>query len=398
MKSIKVLALLMLSNSSLAAVIDITAVYKPESYEVSGGRFINTTQCDIGRPIAYCDPQKPQESAVIVKLPVSITKTINSTQGKQSYSSYYRISGPKKVTLTNSVNGEQHELTFIPTNIGAKLIGMQYPIINGDKYPMGNIGGDCYTNQLVWSWWTDGLVTGQLFLYFIKDAIQNSASECYFNSGIGNGTSYKFDWVNYGFRMKTPNPLKMSNGKYVGSLKVTVGRNKDIDLGDATYSGGGEHELKFTLTVRHQLKVDFPRGEGEGHANFNLLPPSGWNNWINKGNRVPSVLQQELSFRLWCSAPYTVTLRCQYTSGTECALKNAKGHQAKLNTYYINLENEIINLSTKPYRFTPLWGPVINGARKIKFSVAGDVVTEMMKYPGTTYKGDVTLIFDAAID
>lgn len=74
MKSIKILVLLILSHSSLADVIDITAEYKPESYDVSGGRFINTTPCDVGRPVFYCDPQKPLESSVIVKLPASIEK------------------------------------------------------------------------------------------------------------------------------------------------------------------------------------------------------------------------------------------------------------------------------------------------------------------------------------
>ncbi|MGL5409813.1 MAG: hypothetical protein ACRDAP_14075, partial [Shewanella sp.] len=177
-----------------------------------------------------------------------------------------------------------------------------------------------------------------------------------------------------------------------------IGRNQDIDLGDGIYNGQLAHEVNIKLAVRHQLRVDFPKGEGEGRSKVTLLPPGGWNDWIHNGKGIPNKLQQELPFRLWSSAPFTVTLRCQYISGTECALKNAKGHQAKLNTYYINVENEMFNLSTTPYKFSSLRGPTINGARKIKFRVAGDVVTEMMKYPGSTYKGDITLIFDAAID
>ncbi len=140
----------MFSHSSLSDVIDITADYKPESCEVSGGRFINTTPCDVGQPISYCDPQKPLESSVIVKLPVSIAKTINSAKGKQNYLSYYRLSGPKKVTLTNSNNGEHHELAFIPTNIGAKVIKMEYPIVNNNRWPMHTIGGDCYQSFSTW--------------------------------------------------------------------------------------------------------------------------------------------------------------------------------------------------------------------------------------------------------
>lgn len=402
MKSIKILVLLIFSHFSLAGVIDITADYKPESYEVGGGRFINTTPCDVGPPVSYCDPQKPLESSVIVKLPVSIAKTISSMKGKQSYLSYYRISGPTKVTLTNSSNGEQHELTFIPTHIGAKVINMNYPLNNGNKWPMYPIGGDCSNDLQGWGWWSESIVTSQLFLHSIKGAAQNGPSECYYNSQLGDGTSYSVDWLNYGFRIKSPNPLTMSNGKYTGSLKIMVGRNKDIDLGDATYSGGTEHELKFTLTVRHQLKVDFPKGNSDGHSQVTLLSLGGWSNLIHSGKREPNILQQDLPFRIWFSAPFTVALRCQYqwSASSECALKDSKGRTVPLKTYYVNRLNEMTLLSTNKYKFVlPVQGkPVINAARAIRFQVVGGTVAEMMKYPGSSFKGDVTLIFDAAID
>ncbi|MFM5412345.1 hypothetical protein ACET9F_17830 [Aeromonas veronii] len=196
--------------------------------------------------------------------------------------------------------------------------------------------------------------------------------------------------------------MTMSNGKYTGSLKIMVGRNKDIDLGDATYSGGTEHELKFTLTVRHQLKVDFPKGDSDGHSQVTLLPPGGWSNWIHSGKREPNFLQQDLPFRIWFSAPFTVALRCQYqwsTSG-ECALKDSKGRTVPLKTYYVNRFNETTLLTTNKSKFVlPVQGiPVINAARAIRFQIVGGTVAEMMKYPGSSFKGDVTLIFDAAID
>lgn len=390
----------MFSHSSLADVIDITADYKPESYEVSGGRFINTTPCDVGKEISYCDPQKPLESSVIVKLPVSIGKTINSAKGKQNYLSYYRLSGPKKVTLTNSNNGERHELTFIPTNIGAMVSKMTYPLVDDKKWPMGAISGDCYNGFSTWGWWSGSVVTGQLFLYSVNDVAQNGPFECYYNSQLGDGTSYTVNWLNYGFRIKAPNPLTMSNGNYTGSLKIMVGRNKDIDLGDATYSGGTEHELKFILTVRHQLKVDFPKGSGDGYSQVTLLPPGGWRNWIHNGKRDPNILQQDLPFRIWFSAPFTVALRCQHQWGTECGLKDGKGRTVPLKTYYVNSINEMTLLTTNNKSFVlPVQGkPVINAARAIRFQIVGGTVAEMMKYPGSSFKGDVTLIFDAAID
>ncbi|WP_421310991.1 hypothetical protein [Aeromonas veronii] len=398
MKNIKSLVLLLFSFSSFAAVIDITAEYKPESYDINGGRFINTTPCDMGVEKDYCDPQKPLEASVIVKLPVSITKTINSAKGKQSYINYYRMTGPQKVTLSNSRNGERHELMFIPTHIGVKASNMSYPLVNDDKWPMSNIGGDCLPRGVAHGWWLGSYVTQQLNFFSIKDAAQNGPSECFYNSAHGDGTSYKVEWITYGFRFKSPNPLTMSNGKYTGSLKIMVGRNKDIDLGDATYSGGTEHELKFTLTVRHQLRVDFPKGGDDGHSQVTLLPPGGWNDYTNTG-RVPRILQRDLPFRLWASAPFTVTLRCQYLYESECSLKMVgKGNQVVFNTYFITAANKMIRMTTIPVRFEPTKGPIINGARAIQFRVVGEEIKEMMKHPGYTYKGWVTLIFDSSID
>jgi len=401
MKNIKLLVLLLFSYSSFAAVIDITAEYKPESYDINGGRFINTTPCNMGSEQTYCEPQKPLEASVIVKLPVSITKTINSAKGKQSYINYYKMTGPKKVTLTNSNNGERYELKFIPTNIGVKA-SMQYPLVNNEKWPMSKIDGDCFTAFETRGWWLGSLVTAQLSLHSIKTIAQNSPSECFYNSKRGDGTSYSVEWISYGFRIQSPNPLNMSNGKYTGSLKIMVGHNKDIDLGDATYSGGTEHELKFTLTVRHQLKVDFPKGDSDGHSQVTLLPPDGWSNGIHSGKREPNFLQQDLPFRIWFSAPFTVALRCQYqwSASGECALKDSKGRTVPLKTYYVNRLNETTLLTTNKSRFVlPVQGsPVINAARAIRFQIVGGTVAEMMKYPGSSFKGDVTLIFDAAID
>lgn len=394
MKLIKVLFLLILSNSSLAAVIDITAEYKPESYDSNGGRFINTTPCDVGVNITFCDPQKPLESSVIIKLPVSITKTINSARGKQSYLNYYHINGPRKVTLTNNSNGEQHQLTLIPTDIGARVIEMNYPVVNNEKWPMHKIDGDCSSPYQGWGWWIGSTVTTQMDLFAINNSAQNGPSECYYNSQVGDGSSYKFEWLLYGFRMKSPSPLKMSNGRYTGSIKISVGRGKDIDLGNSIYSGGTEHELRFALTVRHQLKIDFPK---DGHSKVNLLPPGGWSEWTR-----PTILQEELPFRIWFSAPFTLALRCQYkwSASSECALKDGKGRTVPLKTYYVGNINKMALLTTNKQRFAPpVQGtPVINAARSIRFQVVGGAVVEMMKYPGSSFKGDVTLIFDAAID
>lgn len=400
MKNLKLLMILMFSQSSLAAVFNVTAEYKPESYDlINGGRFINTTRCDVGiqMPSNFCDPNKPLESSVVLTIPVSIGKTINSSLGKRNYLSYYRVSGPKKVTLTNKSNGEKHVLDFIPTHIGASVINMGYPLINGDKWPMRPIDGDCHTQFSSSGTSQQDKVTQQLFMHSIKSTSQNGISECYFNSGKGDGTTYRVSSLNYGFRLKTPNPLAMSNGMYTGSIRVTVGPNQDVDLGDGVYSDGTGHELRFSLAVRHQMKIDFPKGEREGHNSVSLSPPGGWGDWIYNRKNAPKILRQDLPFRLSSSAAIYLSLRCQYQVSNNCGLRNERSRIVPLETLYVNGVNKEMKLSTNQTALHSS-GPLHNVQRTIRFQVVGDSVREMMGDPGSTFKGDVTLVFDASID
>lgn len=386
----------MMSYSVYGATFNILAEYNPDSYDPLGGRFINKTPCNMGYPqLYYCDPKKPLESATIIQFPVDIFRKVTSKGGKSQYLSYYKTTGPKTIVLRNDKDGGSYELKLVPTHIGMETSKMN--LYGNHPRPMSRIDGDCsFLTEL--SWGTPAF--SELLLHSINPSAQGRVAECYYNSPVDDNGYYWISRVIYGFRLESPNPLKMSNGIYTGSLKLSVGRNQDIDFGDATYYNGVlAHDINFIMTVHHQLRVEFPKGEGEGRSKVTLLPPRGWNDWIYKGREIPDMLQQELPFRLWSNSPFTVTLRCQYISGTECALKNAKGHQAILNTYFINGGNQEIKMTTIPFLFSsPSGSTVINGARKIKFKVAGDVVKEMMKYPGSTYKGDVTLIFDAAIN
>lgn len=385
--------IIIISHSAEGATFYISAEYKPDSYDPQGGRFINKTPCNIAN-FEYCDPNKPLESSTIILFPINLFRTVTSKEGKLKYLSYYRTSGPKKIVVKNDKDGMAYELKMVPTHIGMEVEKMN--LSGGHPRPMSRIDGDCtFLNELAWG----NPVFSELFLHSISRSAQGRVAECYYNSPADDGGNYWGYRVLYGFRLESPDPLKMSNGNYTGSLKLSVGKNQDIYFGDGIYKGTLVHEINFNLSVNHQLRVDFPKGEAEGRSRVTLLPPGGWNDWIYKGRGIPDMLQQELPFRLWSNSPFTVTLRCQYISGTECALKNSKGHQATLNTYLITGSNEEIKITTIPLTFSPPSGnPVINGARKIKFRVVGDVVKEMVKYPGSTYKGDVTLIFDAAID
>ncbi|WP_236661325.1 hypothetical protein [Aeromonas jandaei] len=389
-----------MSKSVLSATFNITAEYIPNSYEHQGAYFVNKTPCSMEYTfeIYYCDPKKPLESATIIQFPVDLYRSFWSIGGKPSYLSYYRTSGPKKIVVTNDKDGASYELKVVPTHIGVETERMS--LSGSHPTPMSRINGDCvFLTERVWGY----PAFSELLLHSIIPSAQGRAAECYFNSPEDNyGSYYWIDRIIYGFRLESPDPLKMSNGNYSGSFKFSIGRNQDIDLGDGVYSGQLVHVVNIKLTVRHQLRVAFPKQEGEGISNVTLLPPGGWVNWLYNGGMAPKILQKDLPFRIWFSSPFTVALRCQYqwSASGECALKDSKGRTVPLKTYYVNNYNEMTLLTTNKYRFVlPVQGkPVINSASAIRFQVVGGTVAEMMKYPGSSFKGDVTLIFDAAID
>ncbi|WP_139729254.1 hypothetical protein [Aeromonas sobria] len=71
-----------------------------------------------------------------------------------------------------------------------------------------------------------------------------------------------------GYRLVPPDPLKMQNGTYKGSLTLTVGANQDLDFGNGNYSDS-TLTVNFSLKVQHQIKVEFPPGGDK----VVLLPP-----------------------------------------------------------------------------------------------------------------------------
>lgn len=388
-----------MSCSVYSDTFNITAEYIPASYEHQGSHFVNKTPCSIEYPfeLYYCDPYKPLEESTVIQFPVDIFRVVNSRDGQSNYLSYYRTSGPKTVTVTSDKNGATYELKLIPTHIGVETEKMK--LYGGHPRPMSRINGDCiFLTERLWG----NPAFSELLLHSIIPSAQGRAAECYFNSPADDNGYYWIDRIIYGFRLESPDPLKMSNGNYSGAFTFSVGRNQDIDLGDGVYRGQLVHGVNIKLTVRHQLRVAFPKQEGEGISNVTLLPPGGWVNWLYNGGMAPKILEKDLPFRIWFSSPFTVALRCQYqwSASGECALKDNKGRTVPLKTYYVNNYNEMTLLTTNKYRFVlPVQGkPVINSASSIRFQVVGGTVAEMMKYPGSSFKGDVTLIFDAAID
>ncbi|MBW3527954.1 hypothetical protein KO533_15505 [Shewanella sp. NKUCC05_KAH] len=386
---------LLLSPLTEAATIQVTAEYKPAPYDINGSKFINTTPCSVDWQVEgfWCNGTASLEKEQAINIPIKMTSRLVSNDDKLEHAiTYQKFTGEKTVELTKKGGGSSHRMKFKLTQIGAS----QTPNIikeagtSGTLWLETTVQGDCSFRQQTWA-------SPSIFEYFydIKNANQKLGGICYNNIFNTTFTSKNITLqrIYIGYKLQPPDPLKMENGTYKGNITLSLGRNKDLDFGDATYSDSNV-TIEFTLRVTHQLKLEFPAGSNK----VILQPPKGWAPWMNSGKTPPN-LKAELPFKLWFSAPFDVSLSyCQYQNNGQCQLKNIKNsHKTNIEISYINGIGKSVPLSTSKYHFTNTDGEYINVARKLLFEINKTNLTEMMKYPGSTYQGDVTIMFEAEI-
>lgn len=276
---------------------------------------------------------------------MNVSRTVNMNGNNREGVHYIGFPSARDVTLVKAEGGTSYNMKFIITAVGSQL--NLSPPINDDIPDKG----DC-SDSTIWG--------NNVAIFLFRDVKLNKqliGGSCYGGNGVYAGAKITVSSAYLGYRLEAPNPLKMENGIYNGKLTFSIGNGKDFDFGNGTYTDS-QLTVSFKVTVRHQIKVEFPAGGNK----VVLHPPGGWIHWTYDKKRVPSVLQQELPFRIWFSAPFTVALRCQHQWGTECGLKDGKGRTVPLKTYYVNSINEMTLLTTNNKSFVlPVQGkPVIN--------------------------------------
>ncbi|WP_429186929.1 hypothetical protein [Aeromonas veronii] len=380
--------ILFIPNCLLAATINVTADYKPASYEVGGGRFISTTKCNksssqIWLPQCKGGINELDNLLFSINMSISRSASANIKQPKNSFF-YVGSSGKRNITLTSG-EGKQFSVIFEPTLLGAFFYApvpdiAAKPIYDWLAHP---VGGCNYINKSVLghTTWFDWIL------------LWGGISERSCHTTVSYNVNVDVKSILYGFKIIPPSPLSLPNGVYKGTITLSVGPDGDISLGNGNYRDR-QLIINLTLTVRHQLKVQF----SEMGSTVALAPPGGWYNWLNMGNKRTLLLQKTLPFDIWASAPFKITLHCQYMENENCALKNTRDHQVTLDTKYVESKGKSYSLSTKPSIIDVEAGrPVIQEKRSIHFEIKGNPINEMLDYPGSLYQGTVTLIFDAGI-
>ncbi|AZU47395.1 TPA: hypothetical protein ACGD2I_002124 [Aeromonas hydrophila] len=376
-----------------AAVVKVTAEYKPAVYEADNGTFVSTTKCvktSEGMWLSSCSGGVMSLDSLLFSLKTKVKRNVKKDFSNTRDSFVSLSSLGNKTMIITSDKGQQFSVLFKPDKLGVHFDSVVNP---NDGWKIYNTA---FTNPKGGCRYLEREVAGYINLTsWIVLWGDVGGKSCYTGLSV-DGTS-DIQAMFLGFEITPPSPLKMSNGIYTGSIILSVGQNKDIDLGNGVYEDN-QLIIELTLKVQHQIKVEFPPGGDK----VVLQPPGGWHDWIYRGKaRTPPYLIAELPYRLWSSSDFNVWLNCQYAIGEVCMLNNERlGMQVRLDVIYVNKSKEEIPLKhgVKKLFSASLRGPYfINEERSIIFKVQEPVLALMMEYPGSTYKGNVTLIYDAAI-
>ncbi|WCM50444.1 hypothetical protein OH720_26365 [Pseudomonas sp. WJP1] len=217
---------------------------------------------------------------------------------------------------------------------------------------------------------------------------------------------FGFQYLDFTYQLRTPDPLKMSTGVYEGTQVYTIGPGGDFDLGDTVLLADNIIQLDFTLTVEHALKVEIP----PGGTRVELVPQGGWQAWLQQG-RKPTRLFRDQTFNISASSRFKMNLECEYTQdGKTCSLREpVSGNFVPLNVS-VSLPRGLSDASGKSVERRPLlrdgsgtelFQPAFYVERRpgtLHFEIPPHEVASMLR-PGhqRQYSGNVTVIWDSEI-
>jgi hypothetical protein len=391
------------STPALAFVEEITAVFRPDPGNPMINTFENTTPQS-----GICPWHIPAQCKAMNIFTIRRAFTAASNQPILAYAedprktAYFKVpSAWRDFQVTHRTTGETETVQMRIAGIGGAWNVAHPPGVSGwstiDAPYWGTYWNQapapCRTvNYLVAS------ITSALFFWIVPE----NAGACSVKSG------FDFPWMTfshleYAYELRTPNPLSMSAGEYIGGLTYTMGPGGDFDFGDVIQPGDTVATFNFQLSVEHALKVDVPPGGNR----IELIPQGGWQAWLNQG-RAPGRLYRDQTFRIAASSRFKMQLECSLVMGNTCGLRSREGDEVPLQVA-VSLPNGLVDqygqtVSKLPLRLdgvgSELFQPlqyVNDRPGSLHFEVQRDDMAEMLKRPGSTYSGVVTVVWDSQV-
>ena len=387
------------SQPALAIVEDITAVFRPDPSNPMSNKFTNTTPQS-----GLCPWHVPARCEAVNTFSIRNTAfRAYSTGPIPAYpddprkSAYFKVpSAFRDLQVTHRGTGRVETVQMRMAGIGgrwnAPVSSWATTDASWNRYWYGAPSPCMPINYIA---------AGTNFALFFWIVPEN-AGAC----SVTNGYAIErmsYTTLEYGYELKTPNPLGMDAGVYEGSITYSMGPGGDLDFGDAMIPDDNALTFNFTLSVEHNLKVDLPPGGNR----IELLPEGGWQAWLNRG-RQPTRLFRDQTFVISASGRFKMQLECSLAVGNTCGLRNGAGDQVPLQvgvSLPFGLHDQAGQTVDKlPLRLdgvgTELFQPafyVNNRAGKLHFEVENNDVKGMLEHPGSTYSGVVTVIWDSEV-
>lgn len=394
------LVLAVFSQPAVAIVEEITAVFRPDPANPMSNKFINTTPqsglCPWHVP-ALCEAVNTFSIRNSSFLAVS-NGSIPAFPDDPRKSAYFKVpSAFRDLSVKHRTTGREEIVQMRIAGIGGRW----------------NVPGVSvwHTPTAPWHTYWKGapapcrpinyIAASTVFALFFWIVPEN-AGAC----SVTNG--YDIEWMSYstleyGYELRTPNPLGMDTGIYEGTITYSMGPGGDMDFGDTMIPTDNVLTFNFTLSVEHVLKVDLPPGGNR----VELLPEGGWQAWLNQGRR-PARLFRDQTFTLAASSRFKMNLECGLVIGNTCGLRNDAGDEVPVQIG-VSLPYGLRDQYGQPVNQLPLrldgvgtelFQPthyVDYRPAQLHFEVGKDDVGEMLKTPGSTYSGTATVIWDSEV-
>ncbi|KAA8669754.1 hypothetical protein [Pantoea dispersa] len=209
-----------------------------------------------------------------------------------------------------------------------------------------------------------------------------------------------------GYYLELPNPLILVSGDYDGEITYKISNkqeNKAIGIGNADYNG--ETEIRFILkaTVKHAFHYRF----APGSENVRLAAKGGWHQWVN-GGRTPDELSKEVPFTLASSSSFQIWMQCEFPQGNACGLQNTRTGASVPLDVLLTLPGFTqggklliatpLDTRSEGHTIDPPSEYITLRRAKLDFRVRRTAVEKMVKEPGSTWRGTVTLVIDSQMD
>lgn len=403
---------LAVSMSVHAASIEVTALFKPDPANPMRNEFTNTTPFTghCASYPAFCEGL----SIFSILVPIEFNSIAPIAAGHSDMRKGAMVRPPtdwRPLLVTHQETGEQSTLEVRIASIGARYyLPDRVQNIIGEGAPEGNAnahmmlwGGYNWTFPAAPCAFTGGMfveTTWRSFFWLTPPGSLCSATAAY------RIESLRYDMLQIGYELRTPNPLKMFTGRYVGTYTYGVGPGRDFDMGDIMAPTDDSLSINFTLDVQHTLKVDIPPGGDK----IQLVPAGGWQSWLHAG-RKPVRLFRDQTFNISASSRLKMHFRCGVSIDlTDCAIVNHEANRRAKVQLSVSLPEGLTDLSGQPVR-RRLLKPGIENALQLQpgfyvdraagmlhFEITQEQV-EFMLRPGVagTYTAGMYVIWDSEI-